>query len=85
MVVRTFVVRDVRDRPVARLPGAVEQTGALRPLAGARDLSVSSPNGNFGQTDQCFRPLGNLEGEGYCVDLAGRVYVTFSLFWAAGP
>ena len=46
-----FRLRDIRVRPLVRLATAMEQTGTLRPLAGARDLVFSSPVGNLGQTN----------------------------------
>jgi len=51
------MLRDIRVGPQARLAGTMEQTGMLRPLAGARHLSFSSLKGNLGQTAQ-FRAAG---------------------------
>lgn len=51
------MLRDVRIGHLARLTGAMKQTGTLQPLAEARDLSFSSLKGNLGQTAQ-FRAAG---------------------------
>jgi hypothetical protein len=50
------VVRDRRAGRVARRPGAMEQTGTLRQLAGARSLSPFIRNRDSGQTDPCLPP-----------------------------
>lgn len=66
------------DTPaMAGPPGEMEQTGTLRPLAGAHDLSFSSRNVSFGQTASCFPAATGVEGEDYCLDLPVAAYVTF--------
>ncbi len=55
------MVRDRRAGRMARPPGAMEQTGTLRQLAGARGLSSFIRNGDSGQTDPCLPSLTGLE------------------------
>ena len=50
-------------------PCALGQTGTLRPLAGARDLSSSNRKGDFGQTARVFGPVAGFEGRGHCLDV----------------
>jgi hypothetical protein len=59
-----------------RPPGAIEQTGELRQLAGARSLSPFIRNGDSGQTDPCFLSLTALREKISGVDLPVAAYVT---------
>ena len=61
---------------MARPPGAMEQAGILRQLAGARSLSPFIRNGDSGQTDPCFPSLTGFKGKDYGVDLPVAAYVT---------
>src|SRR6516164_570938 len=70
------MVHDRRVRREARPPGAIEQAGTLRQLAGARSLSPFIRKGDSGQTDRCLPSLTGLGGKDYGVDLPVAAYVT---------